>query len=274
MRRFSVKIFFLLFEVRLNKRVTPASLINWCFMAGSKLLGGFLAPHSDTRVVWAIRTLIVQFVKLCLIEHILVEVLCVRLARCRLRSVRQASHVFTTLLKSAIVLINVHIVIDLDPSGVVSLRVALLSLALLLSLLLDLSAEDLLKLLQLETFVGRLPNTLDENAALVSRLPILCLLLVVDADVAKLVHVRGDRGRGEDVQVPVLKHLDLLILLELEVIQMVVININLVAQINRLALLYLDKGVSAHEVGASVSAWIRESEVAIVDIVFGLVQSD
>lgn len=103
--------------------------------------------------MWTVHTLIVQLVKLCLIEHILIEVLCVGLARCRLRSSRLASHVFSTLFQSSIVLINVHIVIDLDPSGVVSLRTALLSLSGLLRLLLDLSAEYLLKLFKLQTLV-------------------------------------------------------------------------------------------------------------------------
>ena len=72
---------------------------------------------------------------------------------------------------------------------------------------------------------------------------------------------------------PVFKHLHLLILLQLEVIQVIVVDVNLMTQIDSLSLLNLDQRVPSHEVCTSVPAWIRETEPTGLNVALRLVQA-
>ena len=101
--------------------------------------------------------------------------------------------------------------------------------------------------------VRSFPDALDEDATLISSLPILSVLLAVIADVAEFIHVSGIDSWNENVHMPILEYLDSLIFLQLEIVQMIVVNVNLVAQIYALSLLDLDQRVSAHEVRTLVS---------------------
>ena len=90
--------------------------------------------------------------------------------------------------------------------------------------------------------MGRLPNALNEHSTLVSGFPSLRELPLVlwEADRAQFVHVNRNDSAHEHTHMPVVEDLNLLVLLKLEIVQMVVVNIDLLAQVNELALLDLD----------------------------------
>lgn len=225
-----------------------ACLISWCVSHTPAGRWG-RNSSSDARVLLVVTPLGVQIVLLSFVEHVFIDVL--HSSNCLGSS---ATHivVLATFLQSAIVFIDVHFVIDFNSTGVVS-RSALFSLPLLQNLLLGLSAENILKLVQFQTLVRSFPDALDEDATLISSLPILSVLLAVIADVAEFIHVSGNDGWNENVHMPILEYLDSLIFLQLEIVQMIVVNVNLVAQIYALSLLDLDQRVSAHEVRTLVS---------------------
>ena len=119
--------------------------------------------------------------------------------------------------------------------------------------------------------VGCLPNALDEDSALVSSFPGLMVILVVEADVAEFVHVRGDYSREENVHMPVFKDLNLLIFLQFKVVQMIVINVNLEAKIGCLSLLDLNQGVTSHEIRSLVPVQVGKPVLALADGILWLV---
>ena len=116
------------------------------------------------------------------------------------------------------------------------------------------------------------PDALNEDSALVSGFPHLRIVLAVEAHVAEFIHVRGDGGWDEDVHVPVLEDLDSLIFLQFEVVQMIVVNVDLVAQIRHLSLLDLNQVIASHKVHSLVSVRIRVPVMAWTDIVLWFVE--
>ena len=120
--------------------------------------------------------------------------------------------------------------------------------------------------------MGRLPDALNEDSSLVSSLPILLNLLIVEADIAKFIHIRGDYGRVENVHLSIVQNHDSLVFLEFEIIQMVVVNIKLMAEIRCVTLLDLDERVASHEVGALVPVRVRVSVVAGASMVTWLIE--
>ena len=99
-----------------------------------------------------------------------------------------------------------------------------------------------------------LPDTLNEDTALVSSLPGSVVVLVIDSHVDQLVHVSGDHGAIKYVHQSILKHKNPLVSLQLEVIQVVVVDVNLVAKIGTLTLLDADEAMASKEAQGLVSA--------------------
>lgn len=116
-------------------------------MSSTLLQHACFGTCSDTLVIWPI-PLAVQLVLLRLIEHLLVVILCIRLTT-RLGS--STARVLATLFQCAIVLVDVHIVINLHPPGIVALGPTLFGFTLRLHLLLGLTFENLFELIQFQT---------------------------------------------------------------------------------------------------------------------------
>ena len=119
------------------------------------------------------------------------------------------------------------------------------------------------------------PDALNEDSTLIGGFPQLIItLVVIEADVAEFVHFRGDSSRGEFVHVPVHEDLDPLVFLQFVVVQMIVVNVDLAAQVRRLSLLDLNQGVASHEVHSLVPVRILIPVLAWAHIVLRLVESD
>ena len=76
----------------------------------------------------------------------------------------------------------------------------------------------------------------------------------MDSQVDQLVHVCGDHGGVKYVHQSVLEHLNPLVSLELEVVQVIVVDVNLMAEIGTLTLLDADEAVASEEAQSLVSA--------------------
>ena len=99
-----------------------------------------------------------------------------------------------------------------------------------------------------------LPDALDEDTTLVSGLPGSVRVLVIDSQVDQLVHVCGNDGAIKYMHQSVLQHLNPLVSLQLEVVQVIVVDVNLMAEIGTLTLLDADEAVASEEAQGLVSA--------------------
>ena len=162
-----------------------------------------------------------------------------------------------------VVFIDVHVIFEFKAAASAgSLLLLLLLVSGGLGRLDRLSTEELFDTLHLRSLVGCVPDSFNENAALVGGLPLSLLLLVVHSEEHQFVHICGDRRWVELLQVPVFEEHHFLILLELEVVKMVVVDVKLVAEVRTLALFDLDQTMAAVEGLSSVSVRIVVALVA------------
>ena len=99
-----------------------------------------------------------------------------------------------------------------------------------------------------------LPDAFNEDTALVSGFPGRVRVLVIDSQVDQLIHVCGDHGAIKYEHQSVLQHLNPLVSLELEVVQVIVVDVNLMAKIGTLPLLDADEAMASIEAQSLVSA--------------------
>jgi len=107
-------------------------------------------------------------------------------------------------------------------------------------------AKDLLNLGYFFTHVRCIPDSLDKDTSTVGGFPNIL-------NVYKFIHCRPDLVWDELIHKTALHDIDILVCLDLHIIQMIVVDVNLVAQVDNLSLLDLYQAVFAVKIESLIS---------------------